>query len=40
MNRNFSGKLYKSIGAVSVFIENEVKKLTYEIIEKPATLNI
>lgn len=34
MKRNFTGKLCKSLHEVSVFIENEVKKLTNKIVKK------
>ncbi len=35
MKRAFTGKLHKSLEEVSSFIENEVKKLTNEIVKKP-----
>ncbi len=34
MKRAFTGKLHKSLEEVSSFIENEVKKLTNEIVKK------
>jgi transposase len=34
IKRAFTGKLYKSIDEVSTFIENEVKKLSNEIVKK------
>jgi transposase len=34
IKRAFTGKLHKSLDEVSVFIENEVKKLTNEIVKK------
>ena len=34
MKRDFTGKLHKSLDEVSLFIENEVKKLTNEIVKK------